>query len=389
MKKISHDRYKRYTQIFHLKEILNNVNNESNKLISTITELQKIFKSTKKIIKEEINELAKIKTGKAVLNEDLIKQQICTKIKKLIQKYKERSLIQTVNNKKEEYRKLLREKTNNFRLILKDLNYKQLQSEKDILIQIIKEKKSICNTLKNLIKNEKEFSSMFKPVNLTFFDNIYDWNNELLKMNSKKKKVKEILEIQNNNAEHLKVNGTKIKNDLENNKINYIKKLHKYIKEKDFDCSLTNNRHKEEYNLQMELISEYGYSSDSDSDTEQEDFNSNNKDINNNDLKPIIKNKREKKMLSLPLSEKDTCDHDKEKEAKNNDTIMLTNKLVELKEKYNQLMNERIEIDCYKNSIQEKISNIKSSFVKNIYKTELATFKLCLPNIDIKAKSLC
>ena len=85
---------------------MNNLNNESQILMSKITELQKIFKGTKKIINEKINELAKIKNNNLTnIKEDQIKQQICLTLNSIIKKYNQGKTITSINAKKEEYRK--------------------------------------------------------------------------------------------------------------------------------------------------------------------------------------------------------------------------------------------------------------------------------------------
>ncbi len=352
MKNISNSRFKRHSQIFNLKGILNNVNNESHMLMTKITELQKIFKNTKKII----NELAKIKNNDTNnKNEEQLKQQICLKLNNIIKKYKEGNTITSVISKKEEYRKKIKEKTNNLRLILKKYQYKQLQNEKDLLIQTITEKKNICDNFKKQIEYEKDLINIFQPKNVTFFDNLYDLNNELLKFNVNNTKKKEILELQNNATTNLKEKGIKYLNELKERKQKYYSKLNKYIKEKGFNCDFINKRYKEKYDIEIELINEYDYSSDSEYDSDEEESKSK-KNINFPDIKMINENKRKnKKNAFMSLSEKETCDHDKEKDLKNNDNLFLTNRLVELKEKYNKLMNERFEYDIKKNSIQKKI----------------------------------
>ena len=188
MKNKSKSKFKKYSQIFNLKTILNNSNNESYILMSKITELQKIFKNTKKIINEKINELSKMQKNKLNMNEEQIKQQICIKLNKLITQYKEGKSITAIYNKKDEYKKLILEKSNELKVLLKKLKYKKLQKEKDLLIQTIQEKKNICNTIKNQIEYEKNLSSIFQPKNFIFFDNLYNTNNKYLKIHLKKSK---------------------------------------------------------------------------------------------------------------------------------------------------------------------------------------------------------
>jgi hypothetical protein len=384
MKKISKNRFKRHSQIFNLKGIMNNLNNESQILMSKITELQKIFKGTKKIINEKINELAKIKNNNLTnIKEDQIKQQICLTLNSIIKKYNQGKTITSINAKKEEYRKKLKEKENNLRLVLKKLQYKKLQNEKDLLIQTIQEKKNICDNLKKQIEYEKDLINIFQPKNITFFDNLYDLNNELLKVNLTTIKKKEILDLQNHANINLKEKGLQFVNELKERKQKYISKLNEYIKDKEFNCVLSNKRYKEKYDIKIELIDEYEFSSDSESDIDEEESN---KDINYPNIKIVNENKHKKKNIFMSLSEKETCDHDKEKDVKNYDNLFLINKLVEIKEKYNKLMNERFEFDIHKNSIKKKIMNINMNHKggRNTCSTATSssakTFKYCHNN---------
>lgn len=364
-----------------MKGILNNVNNESSILISNITEFQKIFKNTKKIINEKINELDKLQKSQITINEDQIKQQICTKLNNIIKKYNEGKTITSINSKKEEYKKLLKEKTINLHTTLKKLKYKKLQKEKDLLIQTIQEKKNICETLKYQIEYEKDLSSIFQPKNIIFFDNIYNFNNEKLKINLKKHKKKKLKELQNQARLNLKESVIKYVNELKEKKKDYISNVNDYIKDKGFDCTLDNKRYKEKYNIEIELINEYGYSSDSEYDTEEEESKNYISEYNLNykiDYEiDELNNNLHKKKISISSSEKETNDleKEKEKETKNNKTIILINKLVELKEKYNKLMNERFEYDAQKNLLKKKISKTKDKFGRNAYSSSSLTIK--------------
>ena len=124
MKKISKSKFKKQSQIFNLKKILNNVNNESYLLMSKITELQKIFKNTKKIINEQINQLAKKDNNQNNINEAQLKQQICDKLNIIINKYKEGKTITSAINKSQEYKKQMIEKTKQLNILLKKLKFK-------------------------------------------------------------------------------------------------------------------------------------------------------------------------------------------------------------------------------------------------------------------------
>lgn len=375
MKTCSNSKFKKHSQIFNLKTILNNVNNESNLLISKISELQKIFKATKKIINEQINELSKKKKDK--IDNVQIKQQIFIKIEKIIKRYNEGKAITSINNKKQEYKKILLEKLNNLNIILRKLKYKNLHKEKDLLIQTIKEKKNICESFKAQIEYEKDLGSIFQPKNLIFFDDLFDINNEVNFQQSKKKKFNHLL---NDTKLNLKEKAIASVNDLKEEKNAYIEKFNDFIFEKGFNFTFENKKNREKYCNRIELISEVNYSSDSDSDIDEEESNNNIIFINNNinkttsdrstNLKNITK-KNPNKKISGSSSEKETNDQ----EIKNNDNLNLVNKLVEIKEKYNKLINERYDLDYQKNIIQKKIKNIKYKIGLNAFSSSSLSVK--------------
>ena len=375
MKTCSNSKFKKHSQIFNLKTILNNVNNESNLLISKISELQKIFKATKKIINEQINELSKKKKDK--IDNVQIKQQIFIKIEKIIKRYNEGKAITSINNKKQEYKKILLEKLNNLNIILRKLKYKNLHKEKDLLIQTIKEKKNICESFKAQIEYEKDLGSIFQPKNLIFFDDLFDINNEVNFQQSKKKKFNHLL---NDTKLNLKEKAIASVNDLKEEKNAYIEKFNDFIFEKGFNFTFENKKNREKYCNRIELISEVNYSSDSDSDIDEEESNNNIVFINNNinkttsdrstNLKNITK-KNPNKKISGSSSEKETNDQ----EIKNNDNLNLVNKLVEIKEKYNKLINERYDLDYQKNIIQKKIKNIKYKIGLNAFSSSSLSVK--------------
>ncbi len=375
MKTCSNSKFKKHSQIFNLKTILNNVNNESNLLISKISELQKIFKATKKIINEQINELSKKKKDK--IDNVQIKQQIFIKIEKIIKRYNEGKAITSINNKKQEYKKILLDKLNNLNIILRKLKYKNLHKEKDLLIQTIKEKKNICESFKAQIEYEKDLGSIFQPKNLIFFDDLFDINNEVNFQQSKKKKFNHLL---NDTKLNLKEKAIASVNDLKEEKNAYIEKFNDFIFEKGFNFTFENKKNREKYCNRIELISEVNYSSDSDSDIDEKESNNNIIFINNNinkttsdrstNLKNITKNNPNKK-ISGSSSEKETNDQ----EIKNNDNLNLVNKLVEIKEKYNKLINERYDLDYQKNIIQKKIKNIKYKIGLNAFSSSSLSVK--------------
>ena len=355
MKSFNKDNYKKQSQIFNLKKILNNAKNESNLLNSKLKELQKIFKTMKDIINYictqrnngKINDLSKNKLNHKKEDEMKIKQNICKTLNNIIKEYKNRDEIK----KTEENKKLIKEKLNNVNKLLVKLKYEKMKNEKDILIQTIKEKKNICDSLNNQIELEQDFQNAFHPKNYIFYDNLYNVNIKNVSINQiidTKKKLKDKTKI------YLKETGKKSLRDLKKEKINYMDKLNNFIYDKGFNYSFSNKRYKEKYNIKVELIDKYGFSSDSDSDYDEEE--SNNKIVFMNIINKNIFNKDINKKISLSSSEKDTNDQ----EIKNNSNYLLLNKLVDLKEKYNKLINEKYELDYQQNLIIKKIKNIKN-----------------------------
>ena len=377
MKNSSKSKFKKQSQIFNLKIILNNLNNESFLLMSKITELQKIFKTTKKIINEKINELAKNKNSQLNTNEvqSELKHQICDKLNIIINRYKEGKTITLIKNKNQENKKLMIEKTKQLNIMLKKLKYEKLQKEKDLLIQTIKKKNNICGDFKKQIEYEKDIGNIFRPKNWIFFDNLYYVKNKYLKTHLKKSKRIKNNELLNQTSINLEKKGMSSVYKIKKQKDNYIRKLNEYIYSKGFNYTFENKRYKERYHIDIELLNNYDNSSDSDYDTDEEESNNKitffNNDIYENNFNNInILNsgiKKYKKKISLSSSEKETSDQDKEKEIKNNDNINLVNKLVELKEKYNKLMNERYDLDYEKKEIQKKITNLKNIIGKKVF----------------------
>ena len=389
----SKSKFKKQSQIFNLKKILNNVNNESYLLLSKITELQKLFKNTKKIINEKISK----KNNNANTDESQIKHQICEKLNLIINRYNEGKTITSINNKKAEYKKSLLENTKDLNIVLKKLKYKKLQKEKDILNQTIKEKKNICDNFKQQIEYEKDLGSIFQPKNLIFFDNLYYIKNEFLKINLKKGKKKKLNELFNQTTPNLEEIGISSVYELKEEKRNYMQKFNEYIYNKGFNFFFENKRYKEKYNIEIELLSNYDYSSDSDYDNEEEESNNRifffNKNINENNVNNLKNNnikinnmiKTKKKKMSLSSSEKET--NDQEKDIKNNDNYILVNKLVGLKEKYNKLINEKYDLDYQKKILQKKISNIKNKIVNTTITTTTLSIKSTNHKSENKKKS--
>ena len=180
------------------------------------------------------------------------------------------------------------------------------------------------------------------------------------KIFNKKKKLKKLL---NKRKIYLDEIGNKYLIDLQKEKMDYIYKMNNYIYDKGFIYSFENKRYKEKYNIDIELIKNYEYSSDSDSECEEEE--------SNNKITFINKINNLKKKISLSSSEKDTNDQD----IKNNDNIIILNKLINIKEKYNKLINEKYELDIQKILILKKIFQIKKLIGKKTCSSSLSITK--------------
>ena len=384
MKNVDQNKFKKKCQIFNLKAILNSASNESYLLNSKIEELQKYFKDIKKIMNEKMNKLTTKKNNKSDLNENQIKHQICVKLNNLIKKYNEGKNIKELNKRNEKNKIIIKEKMNNLNKMLKQLKYKKLRNEKDKLKQTIKEKKNICQFIENQIDDEKELNNMFQPINYIYLDNIcnvkYD---DLIKKNEETKKLEIFFSKSKARSRELGMNSIKKLKEIKRNQLKIYKK---YISDNGFSCTFTNKRHQEKYNIEIELITDYNYSSDSESESSDEETNTQNnldKDSNkNNDLflKLDYLNTLDNKIF-IPTSEKETNDQEIKIDEKINDNknnFILVNKLVEMKEKYNKLINERFDLEYKKNILEKKIEN------KNI-KSERRNFS---PNPSKVAKSI-
>ena len=356
MKTSNKSNYKKQSQIFNLKTILNNSNNESSILNTKINLLRIILKNIKNIINQNIIE-GNIKEEKE------LKNQIYININKIIKEYKDGNTIKAIKKQNEKYKKNLLEKSNKLNKQMKELKYNQIKDEKMSLIQLIKEKQNILDLLKNNIEMESDIQILFNPKNYFFFDNIYNINNNYNDMNkifNKKKKLKELL---NKRKIYLDEIGNKYLIDLQKEKMDYIYKMNNYIYDKGFIYSFENERYKEKYNIDIELIKNYEYSSNSDSECEEEE--------SNNKITFINKINNLKKKISLSSSEKDTNDQD----IKNNDNIIILNKLINIKEKYNKLINEKYELDIQKILILKKIFQIKKLIGKKTCSSSLSITK--------------
>lgn len=311
------------------------------------------------------------------MNEAQLKEQICIKLNKIIKQYKKGKTIISINDKKEEFKKLISAKTNDLNLMLKKFKYQQLQKEKDLLIQTIKEKKNLCEAIQKQIEYEKNLKSIFHPKNYVFFDNLYNINMQYFQKNLKSEKKKKYKELLKNTKMELEDIGITSIYDLKKDKSNYLEQLNNYIYDNGFNYSFGNKRYNEKYNFEMELISDYEYSSDSESDIEEEESNNDVVFVNNNvntdkNNSSIISNKIKNKKISLSSSEKET--NDQEKETKK-DNIILEKRLVEIKEKYNRLINERFDLDYKKNIIEKNITNIKYKIGRNAFSCSSLSIK--------------
>ena len=141
------------------------------------------------------------------------------------------------------------------------------------------------------------------------------------------------------------------------------KEINNFILEKGFNCEFENNKYKERYHLEIDLIEKFNNSSDSDSNTDS-DYE------NNIEKSDILKNKNIKNNLfnkekyckyqkiqksTMSLSDKETNDQ----EISSNNNTNLINKLVILKEQYNKLINEKYDLENEKIFKEKKINEIR------------------------------
>jgi len=356
------DQIKKHQQIFELKEILSNSIKESLSIKTKLIELNNIFKKTKKIIKEKISLIEKSKSEINDININEIKNQICIELKEIIRKYQNNI---SINNKKEEYKKKIEEKNAQLKILLNKLKYNDLKNEKDLLIQEIQQKKNICENFDLFIKYEKDIFYLLHPKNINYLEDLYFVNINLQKdkkykdlINNKKEYIKGNKKFYENRAKEVLFN---LKNDLKNEK----EELNKYIYEKGFNYKFQNNKNKEKYYFEIDLIEKENYSSDSDSNIDSDYDNQksffkdessikkgNIQEQTSNNLKNYLKNKK----ISISSSNKDTNDQDRD--INNNNNINLVNKLAKLKEKYNKLSSEKFELENKKKLKEKKINEI-------------------------------
>ena len=384
------EQIKKRQQIFNLKTLLFTENTTSKKLNSKITELKSIFKLIKKIIKERINQIELNKNEK--VNTE-IKSQICTDIKDIIEKYNNKNNLLISNQNKE--KKIIREKINQLKLLLKTTKYYELKDTKDLIVQIIQEKKDIYTQTLSYLKDQKDIFFLFQQKYFYHFNNVYDF--KLINFEGDKKYEEKILKLKNkfnHNKKFLKKEGEKallkLKDELENGKLAF----DKYIDDKGFRFQFNNNHYKEKYDIEIEVVNKTVYSSDSSSDSDTNSDNEKSSNIvddflymNSHKSSYEVVNSKDKKLKtdqnsnkknSFPSSDRKNSTknkrnkNDKKKNSKNinhfdfegNNNTTFINKLVEIKEKYNNLINEKYELEYRKKKLESKIKKIKEKIIK-------------------------
>ena len=381
------EQIKKRQQIFNLKTLLFTENTTSKKLKSKITELKSIFKLIKKIIKENINQ---IELNKNDRTQNEFKKQVCNEINKIIILYNDKNNLLISNKNKE--RKIMREKINQMKLSLKEMKYYELKDIKDLIVQIIQEKKDSYTQILSHLKDQKDIFFLFQQKYFYHYNNLYDF--KIISFEDDKKYEEKMSKLKtkfNHNKKFLKKEGEKVivklEDELENEKLIF----NKYIEDKGFHFKFNNNHYKEEYDIEIEIINKTNYSSDSSSCSDNsendnsiliDDFlfmNNNSKKNsleknNSKDRKIKIENKRNKKN-SYPSNEgKSSLFNEKKRKSRNttltddeenkNAKINLINNLVEIKEKYNKLINEKYELEYQMKKMEKKLKTIKAKILK-------------------------
>ena len=383
------EQIKKRQQIFNLKTLLFTENTTSRKLKSKITELKSIFKLIKKIIKEKINQ---IELNKNDRTQNELKKQVCNEINKIIIIYNDKNNILISNKNKE--RKIIREKINQMRLSLKEMKYYELKDIKDLIVQIIQEKKDSYTQILSHLKDQKDIFFLFQQKYFYHYNNLYDF--KMISFEGDKKLEEKISKLKtkfNHNKKFLKKEGEKViiklEDEFENEKLIF----NKYIEDKGFHFKFRNNHYKEQYDIEIEAINKTNYSSDSSSSSGNsendnsisiDDFlfmNNNNNSKKNSleknnskDKKIKIENKRNKKHSYPSNDGKSSLFNEKSRKSRNNTLTddeenknaktNLINKLVNIKEKYNKLINEKYELEYQAKKMEKKIQNIKEKIIK-------------------------
>ena len=393
---IDKEQIKKRQQIYNLKTLLFTENAKSKNLKSKIAELKAIFKLIKKIIQEKINLIESSKSDK---NKNEIKEEIFNEIKDITLIYDNKN-IKIIEHKNKE-KKLIREKLNQMKLILKETHYYELKDNKDLIIQIIQEKKDLYTQIVNSLKEQKDIFFLFQQKFYFHFNNLYEV--KMINLYGDKKYDEKIQKIKKNcfhSKKYLKKTGEKVITKLKDELDKYQILFDKYIEEKGFCFKFNNNHYKEEYDIEIEAMNKSLNSSDTsvDSDDNNEEKNSS---FSNNDFLYMntnkffmekrdsrerkIKSDQKNKKYSIPLiNNKDLRNFKEEKKIKNfrsldiesninnDEDVNLINKLVGIKEIYNQLINEKYELDYKKKrmekkikAIKEKITNLKNNSSSN------------------------
>ena len=383
------EQIKKRQQIFNLKTLLFTENTTSKKLKSKITELKSIFKLIKKIIKEKINQ---IELNKNDRTQSELKKQVCNEINKIIILYNDKNNFLICDKNKE--RKIIREKINQMKLSLKEMKYYELKDIKDLIVQIIQEKKDSYAQILSHLKDQKDIFFLFQQKYFYYYNNLYDF--KMISFEGDKKLEEKISKLKtkfNHNKKFLKKEGEKVliklEDELENEKLIF----NKYIEDKGFHFKFNNNHYKEQYDIEIEAINKTNYSSDSSSSSDNsendnsiliDDFlfmNNNNNSKKNSleknnskDKKIKIENKRNKKHSYPSNDGKNSLFNEKRRKSRNitltddeenkNAKVNLINKLVEIKEKYNKLINEKYELEYRVKKMEKKIKSIKEKIIK-------------------------
>ena len=384
------EQIKKRQQIFNLKTLLFTENTTSKKLKSKIIELKSIFKLIKKIIKEKINQIELNQNDRA---QNEFKKQVCNEINKMIIIYNDKNNILISNKNKE--RKIIREKINQMKLLLKEMKYYELKDIKDLIVQIIQEKKDSYTQILSHLKEQKDIFFLFQQRYFYHYNNLYDFKMICFEGDKKyEEKISKLKNKFNHNKKFLKKEGEKaiikLEDELENEKLLF----NKYIENKGFHFNFNNNLYKEQYDIEIEVINKTNYSSDSSSDFENsekdssslliDDFlfmkNNNSKKNSlekNNSKDRKIKIEQKNKKHSYPSNDGKNRLFNKEDKVRKSRNITLTddednkttkvnliNRLVNIKEKYNKLINEKYELEYRAKKMENKIKKIKEKITK-------------------------
>jgi hypothetical protein len=299
-----------------------------------------------------------------------------------------------ISNKNKE-RKIIREKINQMKLLLKEMKYYELKDIKDLIVQIIQEKKDSYTQILSHLKEQKDIFFLFQQRYFYHYNNLYDFKMICFEGDKKyEEKISKLKNKFNHNKKFLKKEGEKallkLKDELENGKLAF----DKYIDDKGFRFQFNNNHYKEKYDIEIEVVNKTVYSSDSSSDSDTNSDNEKSSNIvddflymNSHKSSYEVVNSKDKKLKtdqnsnkknSFPSSDRKNSTKnkrnkkDKKKNSKNinhldyedNNSTTFINKLVEIKEKYNNLINEKYELEYRKKKLESKIKKIKEKIMK-------------------------